>query len=65
MDDDDPLLPTCRPRGKGGVGFMWTRELDSLVEIVHDGDSRMLVMLLRAQECSICMINVYICHVGD
>ena len=59
VDDDDPLLPTCRPRGKGGVGFMWSRELDSLVEIVHDGDSRMLVMLLRAQECSICMINVY------
>ena len=38
---------------------MWTRELDSLVEIVHDCDSRMLLMLLRAQECSICMINVY------
>ena len=59
VDDDDPLLPTCRPRDKGCVGFMRTRELDSLVEIVHDGDSRMLVMLLRAQECSICMINVY------
>ena len=38
---------------------MWTRELDSLVEIAHDSDSRMLVMLLRAQECSSCMMNVY------
>ena len=59
VDDDDPLLPTCRSRGKGGVCFIWSRELDSLVEIVHDGDSRMLLMLLRAQDCSICMINEY------
>ena len=21
VDDDDPLLPTCRPRGKGGGGL--------------------------------------------
>ena len=30
-----------------------------MVEIVHDCDSRMLVMLLCEQECSICMTNVY------
>ena len=59
VDDDDPLLPTCRPRGKGGVGFLWTKDLDSVIEVVHDGDSRMIVLLLHVQDCPVCMINVY------
>ena len=35
---------------------MLTKEIDSEVEVVHD---RILVLLLRAEGCSICMINVY------
>ena len=30
-----------------------------MVEVVHDGNDRILLLLLRVEGCSICMINVY------
>ena len=48
MDDVDPSLPSCRSRGKGGVGFLWSKELNSAVEVAKDRSERLFVLLLNA-----------------
>ena len=41
-----------RVPGVSGVGFMWTKVFDWVVEIVHDGDSRMLVLTYVTVVCA-------------
>ena len=56
VDDEDPIGPQCRPRGKGGVATMWTKKLDSHINILPDGNQRVLITEVGNQ---ICIINVY------
>ena len=40
-DDNDPLTPLQRPRGKGGVAILWSKRLDQYVTtLVNDCGNR-------------------------
>ena len=56
VDDEDQIGPQCMPRGKGGVATMWTKKLDSHINILPDGNQRVLITEVGNQ---ICIINVY------
>ena len=38
VDDDDPIGPQSRPRGKGGVATLWSKKLNSHINILQDGN---------------------------
>jgi len=45
-DYNDPLLPTQLPRGFGGVGVLWKKELDPKVTVLDDGGNRIQCLQL-------------------
>ncbi|KAK3101860.1 hypothetical protein FSP39_006848 [Pinctada imbricata] len=61
-DEDNPINPTCRPRGKGGVAVIWKNELDQYVEILAESNNRIIVTLLHN---SVCIISCYLTARGS
>ena len=61
-DEENPINPMCRPRGKGGVAFIWKNELDQYVEIQAESNNRIIVALLHK---SVCIISCYLTARGS
>ena len=40
VDTGDPILPVQMPRGYGGVGVLWKKEIDHLIQVQQDGGNR-------------------------
>jgi hypothetical protein len=38
VDDSDPLQPIQMPRGYGGTGVLWKKELDHLINVIDIGN---------------------------
>jgi hypothetical protein len=38
--DSDPLQPIQMPRGYGGTGILWKKELDHLINVIDIGNER-------------------------
>ena len=59
VHDHDPIDPTRKPRGHGGVAIFWPSEWDGKVTKHEDGDWRFVVITIRGSEVSVCVISVY------
>ena len=59
VDDHDPIDPTRKPRGHGGVGIFWPSEWDTKVTKHDDGDWRFVVITIRGSEANVCIVSVY------
>ncbi|KAK3090165.1 hypothetical protein FSP39_009671, partial [Pinctada imbricata] len=55
-EDDDPIGPKYKPRGKGGVALIWKKMLDG-VKARNDGGNRIGVITIDE---AICLVNVYL-----
>jgi hypothetical protein len=53
----DPIPPTCRPQGKGGVATIWHMELDPYIREIPDGNERILQILFVTGSSAQCLIN--------
>ena len=38
VDDEQPISPYQKPRGYGGVAFLWRKSIDDIVSVLPDGD---------------------------
>ena len=56
VDDDDPIGPQSRPRGKGGVATLWSKKLNSHINILQDGNERILAIEVGQQ---VLLVNTY------
>ena len=56
-DENEPIGPKLRPRGKGGVCVMWKSGLDEVINQQPDGGERFAVIEVFG---SLCIINVYL-----
>ena len=58
VDEQEPILPIHKPRGRAGVVTIWKDSLDSYIEKHTDGSHRIQVVTINAAP-PICLINVY------
>ena len=58
VDDDNPLPPSQKPRGYGGVATLFRKDMDIRVRKCLDGGCRVIVTEL-VTDLPICIINVY------
>ena len=60
-DDNDPLTPLQRPRGKGGVAIRWSKRLDQYVTtLVNDGGNRSCAIQVETLQSRLTIINCYL-----
>ena len=57
-DDNNPICPDMKPRGKGGVLTLWKDHMDHLITPLPDGSSRTMVTQIGT-DCPIFIINSY------
>ena len=58
VDSTDPIMPVQMPRGYGGVGILWKKDIDHLVTIVPDGGNRIQCITIRAEK-PVLLVSVY------
>ena len=49
VDDKDPISLHQRPRGFGGVAFVWDRKLSHRISIIPDGNEHILTYIGEGQ----------------
>lgn len=60
-DDNDPLTPLQRPRGKGGVALLWRKTMGQCVKVlVNDCSSRICAIQVGFSSGLITIINCYL-----
>lgn len=59
FDDDNPSLPTYRPRGHAGVAILWKNEIDRYISILPDGSNRVQVIQISTKKMPVTIINTY------
>ena len=61
-DINDPMLPTQMPRGYGGVGILWKKELDSKIKALDDGGKRIQCIQIEnfANNKGLILCSVYL-----
>ena len=59
VDMNDPLPPTERRRGYGGVAIFWSKSLDNIIKPLPDGDNRITCIEINSETCKIIIINAY------
>ena len=65
-DDNDPLTPLQRPRGKGGVALLWSICLDKHVTILNqEGGTRVCVIQVETHAGPVTIINCYLPFRGN
>ena len=64
FDDDDPVLPTHKPKGQAGVATLWKKEIDRFITILPDGSPRTQVIQISTTETPITLINTYMPTAG-
>ncbi|MCG8032572.1 MAG: reverse transcriptase family protein, partial [Candidatus Thiodiazotropha taylori] len=58
VDTGNPILPVQMPRGYGGTGILWSRDLDHLVTMFPDGGNRIQCIQLRTK-MPLLLVSVY------
>lgn len=58
-NDDNPIPPTCRPRGKAGVAIIWKNSLNKHIEILQEGGNRLTAIYLQTTP-PVVVINTYL-----
>ena len=58
VDDENPLPPTQKPRGYGGVACMVRRDLDIRYKFHSNGGNRIMILEVQT-EPPLCIIGVY------
>ncbi|MCG7879544.1 MAG: reverse transcriptase family protein [Candidatus Thiodiazotropha taylori] len=58
VDSGDPILPVQMPRGYGGVGVLWKKDIDHLIQVKPDGGNRIQCIELKGQT-PLLVISVY------
>ena len=59
VDDNDPIPPTQKPRGYGGVATLFRKSMNLKVRKCPDGGSRIVVTEIVSDPL-LCIINVYL-----
>ena len=59
VDSNDPVDPTRRSRGHGGVAIFWPTTWDSKVTKQPDGDWRFAVITIKGKVQNLCIICAY------
>lgn len=59
VDENNPIPPTQRPRGYGGVAILWKQSMDHLVEQIEDGSERIICIKLKVKPKPILLICAY------
>ena len=47
VDDKDPIQPSHMPRGYGGVGILWRKEIDHLISAVAIGNEHIQTLQIH------------------
>ena len=58
VDDENPLPPTQKPRGYGGVACMVRRDLDIGYKFHSNGGNRIMILEVETER-PLCIIDVY------
>ena len=58
LDSGDPITPVQMPRGYGGIGILWKKDIDQIVTELPDGGNRIQCVSIRAQK-PILLISTY------
>ncbi|VDH91711.1 Hypothetical predicted protein [Mytilus galloprovincialis] len=59
VDENNPIPPTQKPRGYGGVAILWKQHLDHLVEKINDGSERIICIKINVKPKPILLICAY------
>ncbi|MEW8547545.1 MAG: endonuclease/exonuclease/phosphatase family protein, partial [Candidatus Thiodiazotropha sp.] len=59
VDSSDPIPPIQMPRGYGGVGILWKKDIDHLVTVFPDGGERIQCLELKAEIPKL-IISIYL-----
>ncbi|CAG2237976.1 unnamed protein product [Mytilus edulis] len=60
VDDRDPITPVQMPRGYGGVGILWRKEMDSLITTLDIGNERIQCVEVRGDKKKLLLVSVYL-----
>ncbi len=58
-DDDNPVPPSCRPRGKAGIAIIWKNKLNQHIQVLPEGGNRLAAIYLETTP-PIVLINTYL-----
>jgi endonuclease/exonuclease/phosphatase family metal-dependent hydrolase len=59
VDDDNPIQPSHKPRGFGGVAWLWNKDMDSIITPLEGGGKRTLAIQVETSGRPLCLITVY------
>jgi hypothetical protein len=59
VDDNDPLQPIQMPRGYGGTGILWKKELDHLINVIDIGNERIQCVEFMGSSRKRVIVSVY------
>jgi hypothetical protein len=59
VDDDNPIQPSHKPRGYGGVAWLWNKSLDRIIKPLEKGGNRVLAIQLATTPRPTCLITTY------
>ena len=65
IDQDNPIQPSHKPRGYGGVAWFWHQSLDSSIRVLPDGGKQILAIELTTEKSPICLLCVYMPSRGN
>lgn len=60
VDDDNLVSPFQKPRGYGGVAFLWKKSIDNNITLLPDGSERVICLELNTDPTPCCLINGYL-----
>ena len=58
VDTGKPILPIQMPRGYGGVGVLWKKQIDHLIRVCQEGGNRIQCVELKGDN-PLLLISVY------
>jgi exonuclease III len=59
VDDNDLLQPIQMPRGYGGTGILWKKELDHLINVIDIGNERIQCVEFTGSSRKLLLVSVY------
>ena len=59
VDDKDPLHPIQMPRGYGGTGILWKKELDHFINVIDIGNERIQCVEFMGSSRKLLLVSVY------
>ena len=65
VDDGSPDLPLYRRRGNAGTAAVWKKEIDHLIEPIHEGSDRTLLLQVVTEDTPLLIINSYMPTMGS